>query len=153
MNLLDDIPEGSLVALDTVVWIYEVEANPVFGPVVHPFFRDRLSAGLNRAGSSLLTLGELLVQPLAMGRNDLADRYRGYLTTNPDFTAWDVTRSIIERAAALRAKYGTKMLDSLHLASALENGAALFVSNDAGLRRVSELRVLILADYLPSTAP
>jgi len=72
VTLLDDIPEGSLVALDTMVWIYEFEAHPVFGPIVHPFFRDRLDAGKNRAGSSLLTLGELLVQPLASGRADIA---------------------------------------------------------------------------------
>jgi predicted nucleic acid-binding protein len=40
------------------------------------------------------------------------------------------------------------MLDALHLASALENQAELFVSNDAELRRVKELRVVILSDYL-----
>jgi hypothetical protein len=33
MSLLDDIPPGSLVALDTVIWIYELEANPIFGPI------------------------------------------------------------------------------------------------------------------------
>jgi hypothetical protein len=74
VGLLSDIPEGSLVALDTIVWIYEVEAHPTFGPIVHKFFRDGLDAGRNRAGSSLLTLGELLVQPLSCGRQDLAER-------------------------------------------------------------------------------
>jgi hypothetical protein len=48
VSLLDDIPEASLVALDSVVWIYEVEAYPSFGPVVPAFFRDRLDAGRNR---------------------------------------------------------------------------------------------------------
>jgi hypothetical protein len=33
MSILDAIPPGSLVALDTVVWIYQYEANPVFGQV------------------------------------------------------------------------------------------------------------------------
>ncbi len=74
MSLLDDIPEGVVVGLDASVWIYEFEANPTYGPIVHPFFRDRLDAGKNRFGSSLLTLAEVLVQPIALGRKDLADR-------------------------------------------------------------------------------
>ena len=148
MGLLDDIPEGSLVALDTVAWIYEVEAHVHFGPIVHPFFRDRLDEGKNRAGSSLLALGELLVQPLSAGRKDLADRYRQFFVSGGGFQVWEVTRSVVERAADLRARYRVKMLDALHLASALENEAELFVSNDAELRRVKELRVVILSDYL-----
>ncbi len=54
MSLLADVPEGVLVALDTVAWIYEVEAHPTFRPIIHPFFRDRLGTGRNPAGSSLL---------------------------------------------------------------------------------------------------
>ena len=102
MSLLDDIPEGVVVGLDTSVWIYEFEANPTYGPIVHPFFRDRLDVGKNRFGSSLLTLAEVLVQPIALGRTDLADRYRLAFQPRPGFEAWDVTRDVIERAAELR---------------------------------------------------
>ncbi|MBI4604023.1 MAG: hypothetical protein HY721_18865 [Planctomycetes bacterium] len=105
MSLLDDIPVGSLVALDTVAWIYEVEAHATFGPIVRPFFSERLEMGENRAGSSLLTLGELLVQPLSLGRADIASWYR--------------------------------------------SRADLLVTNDQGIRRVKEIRVLVLSDYLP----
>ena len=66
-----------------MVWIYEFEAHPVFGPVVHPFFHDRLDAGKNQAGSSLLKLGELLVQPFASGRVDIADSYRKTVQIGP----------------------------------------------------------------------
>jgi predicted nucleic acid-binding protein len=36
--------------------------------------------------------------------------------------------------------------DALQIATALEAGCEAFLSNDAGLRRVTELRVLILDD-------
>lgn len=148
MTLLDAIPEGSLVALDTVIWIYEVEAHPDFGPVVHPFFRDRLGAGRNPAGTSLLTLGELLVQPLSAGRTDLADRYRAYLSPSPGFFVWDVTRAVVEVAARLRAGYRLKMLDALHVATAIINRADLFLTNDEGLRRVTEVTVMTLTSFV-----
>jgi predicted nucleic acid-binding protein len=105
MSLLDHIPEGDLVALDASIWIYEFEANPTYGPIVHPFFRDRLDVGKNRCGSSLLTLAEVLVQPLGLGRKDLADRYRAAFVPRPGFEVWEMTREVIERSADLRARY------------------------------------------------
>ncbi len=136
------------MALDTVAWIYEVEAHSVFGPIVRPFFRDRLDAGKNQAGSSILTLGELLVQPLAAGRPDIADRYRAFFQPGSRFAVWEVTRGVVEHAAQLWAKYRLTMIDALHLATAVANGASLFLSNDRNLRQVIEIKVLVLADYL-----
>jgi predicted nucleic acid-binding protein len=153
VSLLDAIPEGILVALDTAIWIYEVEAHAVFGPVVHSFFGGRLGAGRNRAGSSLLALGELLVQPLAAGRADLAARYRAYFTTSTSFSVWDVTREVVETAAALRASYRVKMIDALHLASAIVNHAAIFLCNDEQLRRVKEINVVTLSPHVPGAPP
>jgi predicted nucleic acid-binding protein len=150
VNLFDDIPEGTLVGLDTAAWIYEVEANPRFGPVIRPFFRDRLALGKNRAGSSLIALGELLVQPLAVGRADLVAEYRTYFRQSGKFSVWEVTREVVEKAAELRAKYRLKMIDALHVASAIVNRADSFVCNDHGLRRVSEVKVLVLGDYVAS---
>lgn len=152
MSLLDDIPEGELVALDTAVWIYEVELHPSFGPVVNPFFRDRLAWGKNRAGSSFLTLAELLVQPLSLGRSDLANQYRSYFTASANFSVWEATRPVVEETAALRAKYRLRTIDALLVASAFVNGAGIFLCNDKGLRRVTEIKVLVLSDYLPSAS-
>jgi hypothetical protein len=36
MSILDAIRPGRTAALDTVVWIYEFEINPTFGPVTYP---------------------------------------------------------------------------------------------------------------------
>ena len=153
MILFDDIPDGALVALDAMIWIYEVESDPVFGPIVRPFFRDRLATGRNRASSSILALGELLVRPLRAGSTVLVQKFRAALTPSPDFFVWDVTRDVVEKAAELRAKYNLKMMDALHVASAVVNRADLFLTNDDGLRRVTEIRVLVLKDYLPGTTP
>ena len=143
MTLIDAIPHGGLAALDTMIWIDDSEAHPTYGPIVRPVFAaigsDRL-----RAGSSLLTLGEILVTPLAVGRGDLADAYRRLFATGPGFVAWDVTRGVIETAAAIRATHRLKMLDALHVATAIVNKADVFVTNDGDLARVHEIRVLTL---------
>jgi predicted nucleic acid-binding protein len=43
------------------------------------------------------------------------------------------------------------MLDAIHVSCAIVNGADCFVTNDEGIRRVSEVLVVILADYLPAS--
>jgi hypothetical protein len=48
VNILDAIPAGGLVVLDTVVWIDEFEANPVFGPITRPLFEEGFGTGLCR---------------------------------------------------------------------------------------------------------
>jgi predicted nucleic acid-binding protein len=150
MNILDAISPGSTAALDTVVWIYEFETNPVFGRVTNVLFLDGFGPGRFRAACSLLSPGELLVQPLARGRPDLADRYRQIIMSGPDLTVWEMSRDIIETAAGLRAKYGVKLLDAIHVASSAVHGADCFITNDQGLRRIEEVRILILSDYLPA---
>ncbi len=150
MTILDAIPAGSLAALDTVVWIYEFEAHPVFGQVTNVLFRDGFGAGHCRAACSLLALGELLVQPLAQGRPDLADRYRQIITPGPDLTVWEIRRDVIEAAASLRAHHRIRMLDAIHVASAAIHRADCFITNDEGLRSIREVPILILADYLPT---
>jgi predicted nucleic acid-binding protein len=154
VNILDAIPPGSLVALDSVVWIYEFELHPLFGQVTQTLFREGFGKAVCQAACSLLVLGEVLVQPLAKSETALADRYRQIISPGPDLTVWPIGPDVIEMAAALRARYRIKMLDAIHIASAVVNGADIFVTNDAGLRRISEVRILILSDYLPpSPAP
>ncbi len=49
-----------------------------------------------------------------------------------------------ERAAALRARYHLRLPDALQIAVALEAGCEAFLTNDRALKRVAELRVLVL---------
>ena len=90
------------MAIDTVTWIYEFETNPIFGPLTHEVFQNGFGTGHCRAGCSLLALGELLVQPLAAGRLDIADQYRRVIAPGPQLTVWDLSREVIETAAVLR---------------------------------------------------
>jgi predicted nucleic acid-binding protein len=56
---------------------------------------------------------------------------------------------VAARAAELRARYRLKLADALQLALALQAGCEAFLTNDLALRRVAELRVLVLDDLAP----
>jgi predicted nucleic acid-binding protein len=58
-----------------------------------------------------------------------------------------VDDTIARIAAELRARYGIRTADAVQLSAALSARATAFITNDARLRRVAELDVVILADY------
>jgi len=60
----------------------------------------------------------------------------------------DADMRVMEKMSDLRVAYGLKTPDAIHVATALLHGAQAFVSNDAGLKRVKELDVLVLEDYV-----
>jgi predicted nucleic acid-binding protein len=71
-----------------------------------------------------------------------------------DIHLMPITTSVAERAAQLRAQYNLRTPDALHVASALEAACDAFLTNDLGLKRVTELRVLVLDELqldLPQT--
>jgi predicted nucleic acid-binding protein len=52
------------------------------------------------------------------------------------------------RAAELRAAYGVRVPDALHLATAVVSGAEIFITNDRGLKRVKGIEVYDLKEAL-----
>ena len=57
----------------------------------------------------------------------------------------EVTSAIIERATELRAKYGFRSPDAIHLATAIDGHADVFITGDASLVRCTEVAVDLLA--------
>ncbi len=61
----------------------------------------------------------------------------------------DLTAAVVDGATQLRAKYGFKSPDALHLASAVDCGAAAFWTGDASLTRCVEVPVVVIAASTP----
>lgn len=149
MTLLNDLPVGAKVGLDSLVFIYYIEAHPNYGPLVLALFQTRIQPGLNVSVSSVVSLAEVLVKPFELGRADLVRQYRDLLTGLPHLQLVPITPAISESAADLRARYKLRLPDAFQIAAALDRGASYFVTNDTKLRKVTELTVLVLDDYLP----
>ena len=76
MGLIDDLDPGP-VALDTQVFIYLIEEDERFLPLVKPVF-EAIDHGSLPAVTSALTLMELLVLPYRNGNAALADPTKHY---------------------------------------------------------------------------
>ncbi len=136
---------GRRVYLDANLYIYLFE-----GVSAHREKMGELVAEIDRRDiaviASELMFTELLPRPLREGRRDLVDRYFNLMQRTPRITLASVDRRVILRAVRLRADFGLRSMDALHLATALVHDCRTFLTNDRRLASVDDLRVLMLRD-------
>lgn len=136
---------GKLVFLDTAPLIYFIEGHSQYQQKLKELFllNDK---GNFRFVSSTITLLEVLVKPLKEGENKIVEQYKTILTNAEGIDIFDITMSITIKAAELRAKYNISTPDALQVATAIEQSADYFLTNDLRLKTVSEIKVLTLSD-------
>lgn len=121
------------VLIDSSVWIYHFEEHRQFG---RPAGRviEALEQGRFRGIVSELTLLELTVRPLQLGRQDVADEYELLLSYFPNLDLEPVSREILLDAAALRARYRLRTPDAILVATGIRCAATAAVTHDEGWR-------------------
>ena len=142
------ILEGyKIVTIDTDIFIYYIEENPTYTPIVQLVF-ERITAGRLQVIISVITLIETLTQPLRKGRLDLVEEYRELFLSTKGITTFEIDANIGEKAAELRAKYKLRVPDAIQLAVGIVKRADAFITNDAAIRKVKEIEVLVLKDFI-----
>ena len=135
------------VLIDTSAWIYHFEQHPQFASTAGQVIED-LEEGKFRGVASELTLLELTVRPLQLGRQDVADDYEVLLGYFPHFELEPISREILLEAAGLRARHRLRTPDAIQLATALKVGATVAFTNDGAWRDLPFIDVLILSDFV-----
>lgn len=128
--------------LDTAPVVYHIEGNLSYQPLTDLIFQQ-IQNGTLPAVTSSVTLAECLVHPYRHGNLHLIQKFRDAITNgaNTQYTGVD---SSAEQAAELRARYNLALTDALQVAAAIATGCDAFLTNDAMLKRVNELSILIL---------
>ena len=148
MTTADPLQHIQRLAIDTAPFIYFIERHPAYLSQMRAVF-ERITQGNLTAYTSVLTLTEVLVQPLQMHNQMIAESYRTILQHSAHLLLVSITPDVAEQAAQLRAQYHLRTPDSLQVAAALSVGCDAFLTNDNGLRRVQALPILMMDD-LPS---
>jgi predicted nucleic acid-binding protein len=114
--------------LDASCLIYILE-NPVGFPSYVQFLTE-FYTGRFRLATSAITLAEVLVQPIKLGRADLEREYQRFLTPSDVLSVITVDSAVSIRAAQLRAAHNLRAPDAIHIATGLIAGCDLFLTND-----------------------
>lgn len=142
-----DFPQNARIALDASVIIYSVEKVQPYFALLAQLWQGAKQGGFVLYGSELLLL-EVLVKPIQRHDLLLETAFRQLLTETRELSLLPITRAVLDSAGRLRAEYGARTPDAIHLATALLAGCSFVVTNDIAWRRVPEINVVVLDDYL-----
>lgn len=124
------------VYLDSAPIIYLVEdILPYTSALV-----SRLSAPNVIQVCSELSRLECRVKPIRDGEEALLAAFDSYFREIVN-EVLPLSRQALERATLLRARYGFRTPDPIHLAAAIDSGCDLFLTNDSQLARCQEITV------------
>jgi predicted nucleic acid-binding protein len=136
-----------LVALDTSVFIYQIEANTRYLPFTDYIFRW-LEQANGQGVTSTVTMTELLVQPYREFDERRVHVFFALPSTFPNLQWVAPNLEIADRAAQIRATHRLRTPDALQAATAARSGATGLITNDPVFERVEAFETLVLEQIL-----
>lgn len=125
----------SRIYWDTMLFVYLLENNPEFGGRVQRVL-DSMRRREDVLCTSSLTLGEVLVGPYQANAVDVGREIREYFNL-PDVEVLGFDADTAEIYARIRANNQVSPADAIHLATAAQIRADLFLTNDRRLSRLT----------------
>jgi uncharacterized protein len=132
--MLDYIDSAILIYYHEYVGLYQLRASR--------WIASFLAAGDQFAISDLVRM-ECRVKPIRLGSMVGIAAFDRFFT-DPNVRTIPATPVVFDRAAQIRASYGFKTPDSIHLAAAVEAGCDRFLTHDARLSRFTGITVEIM---------
>jgi len=147
MGIRQAIEGHRRIMFDTAPIVYFIEEHKEFGKIADEIFKVIKDDSEYRPFSSVITLIEVLTQPLRKSKMEVVEKYRQFLLNSSNFITYSIDPIIAQKSAELRAQYGIKTPDAIQLAG-IENDGTLFVTNDRDLKKIKEIEVIVLEEYL-----
>jgi len=131
------------IALDTNIYIYQLEANPSYVSLTDEVF-DWLEQGNHAAVTSTITLTELLAPAYRSHEEAQVNEFYALLTTYPNLDWIAPELEIADLAANIRSKHRLRTPDAIQAATAIERQATGLVTNDPVFERVEGFETILL---------
>ena len=134
------LQDHDLVHLDASVLALHAAAVAGTLPLTRSLFRA-METGQVSAQTSALSLYQLLVESYRRGEESTAARIEQLIGSIPGLRVIPLDGRIARQAAQVRAQIGGRVERSVQLATALSEGADLFLAQRSSLRRVAGMAV------------
>ena len=145
MKLAEQLESLRQVFLDTAPVIYFVEKNPDYSEKVQPVF-SKLDEGSLTAVVSPITLAECLVLPYKIPDPEISQLFTDLLVNSESVLFYPIDEVAAAKAADLRARYNITLTDAFQLAVAIQSECNAFLTNDADLKRITEIPIIVLSE-------
>jgi predicted nucleic acid-binding protein len=128
--------QGQTIYVDANTLIYALETPKLFPGLrrhfVNPFLRGELPIV-----TSWITLSEVLVKPMQSGDTRLEAYYRQLIQPSTVCSVIPVAEGIASAAASIRAQFGVRLPDAIHIATGQSAGCSCLLTMDAAWAKAS----------------
>ena len=131
------------IALDSNIFIYQIQANPRYVSVTDVVF-SALELGRLTGVTSTITMTELLVPAYRNQDEGQVNDFYALFSRYPNLEWIPVPLKIADLAAELRASHNLQTPDALQAATAVLAKATGLVTNDPVFARVKQFETLVL---------
>lgn len=143
-----DLLSKQTIGLDTMCFLYHFTDHPAYNEMTTTLF-SLIEKGKLKAVTSMMTIAEAFVQVERSGNSEVLHEYELVFTHSPNIEILPVDWHLARLSAKLRANYPKiRIPDALQISAPLLIGYKAFVTNDENLKRVNELEIIVLDDYL-----
>lgn len=140
---MKNLVQANKIGLDVNIILYYLHQDRAFG-------KQSLRLLTATKGKikviSALVYTEAFVYVFEDDDESLVKKQLKALESIPRLQIIDPTKQICLTAAQLRAAYKLKTPDAIHIATAIDSGCDVFITNDDNLKKVQEITVLTLRD-------
>ncbi|MEQ1931225.1 MAG: type II toxin-antitoxin system VapC family toxin [Parvularculaceae bacterium] len=142
---IESISRAKRAYFDSNVFIYLAEGRPDLQAAASRAL-DAAESGNAEIVTSEIALAECLYG--ASRRNDerLAHHYRSLLQSGERFILAQIDLPLLDLAALIGPQSGLRLIDAVHVATAISTECDVFVTNDKGIRGRPGLSVALLED-------
>lgn len=129
-----------MISLDTNIFIYWLEKNTEFYEISAQIIKKIYSGEISATCSSLVLAEIYNNNPLLVEA----------IENLPNLKIVNVSDEVTELAGKLRFGYGLKVIDSVHIASAIISGSDSFITNDVYLskKNISKISIILPTKFL-----
>ena len=140
---------GKKLLVDTNIIIYLTDTIQPYEPLSRLIF-EMIEMGSVSAVLSIISVAEVMKGPINKGHFRNARDVRNYLLNFPNIYCQEITIEVLEHIGRNNLIDWSKLrtIDSLIIASGLENGVGLFISNDAHFKKAIPRDLALSLDAL-----
>lgn len=136
--------KGQRVYIDTNIFIYFLDGQEPFLSMVYPFLEALINGEIiGYTGDAVVA--ETMVQPYKLGNIAMIEQFKAFFAQDDFLTILSHDDKAFDLAAKLSGTKGMKLVDSLHMATALQAGCDYLITHDKGIKPVDGIRIVQLS--------
>lgn len=139
--------ESKVIGVDTMLFIYLFENNKKYFSIIKEFF--------NLLEKEKIIVVTSIISPIEIisisSIEDYPEKQRLYLSffkKMKNLKVKEISWELVEKVGYFRRKYNLRTPDAIQLVTAIDSRAQIFITNDTRFKKITEISVLILDEFI-----